>query len=977
MQHHLFSHNREVQSLVLSFLLFFLFSSSAIAGSFRTTRQDTAKTTQKDNAQKETKRKVRIVGKVNDSFTNASLPALVTVMNPDSSFVDSMTCWNWRLESGYSFSVPAVNGRKYIIKAEYEGYETAYLDYELKYANRKSYFELPNLLMKREIHESINLDGVVVTGTKVKFTYHGDTLVYNASAFNMPEGSMLDGLIKQMPGAELKSNGDIYINGRKIDYLTLNGKDFFKGDNKMMLENLPYYTVNNIKVFDKSSEKSELAGREVEKKDYVMDVNLKREYSKGYMANAEAGIGSHGRWQARAFGLRYTDHSRLSLMGNVNNVNDSSEPGSEGEWWDRTNNNGRSTHKRVGTNLDLENKQQTIKNNLSASASWRNEDTQTRTSSLTFAEAGDISRWSQSASRIKNFNLNVRNQFTIKKPFRLYTTLIFNYTDNKDRAESSDSTWRQALINRSWSASYGKTRNLNGIFNTYFYQELPWGDDLQASFNITTNRAKPSDGYSLNRTLYADNDSTDLRHRYADTRNHSYLYNGSIGYGYHMNAGWTLTPSFTYLQSYQDRRNYSYRLDWLYNSLSDAEASDPYRTEDDRFLSPGTRDLRYLPSTRDSLQMAMDISNSNHYNMLSRNETYELELAHSASNSWLRFALPLTHTSQRLNYQNAVVDTLARRSYWQLSPSFFAYGWGEKLSYYAHYGFSNNRPDLVSLMPNANTSSALSTTINNPHLKSTITHSAEGRIGFSKKHIQQDLAFVLSFNYTKRSIGTRTTYDTSTGHYTYMQDNVDKPNYTLSGQFGWDRSLDSLGLKHFAIETRTSGNYNHSVDFDIAYNTESDVLSKVNNLTLGQYLRLTYQKDKLTLSAFADFSYRHATGNRANFQKINTRDLRYGLTGEYELPFKLQLATDLTEYVRDGYQTRQMNRDYLVWNAQVSYPFLKGKLIAKVKAFDILGKIESTSYNLNAQGRTETWTNSLSRYVMFSLAWKFNKSPKK
>ena len=110
------------------------------------------------------------------------------------------------------------------------------------------------------------------TGTKVKLAYRGDTLVFNASAFNVPDGSMLDALIRQMPGAEMKSNGDIYVNGKKIDYLLLNGKDFFKGKNQVMLDNLPYYTVKELKVYDRSSEKSRLMGKEMEKKFYVLNM---------------------------------------------------------------------------------------------------------------------------------------------------------------------------------------------------------------------------------------------------------------------------------------------------------------------------------------------------------------------------------------------------------------------------------------------------------------------------------------------------------------------------------------------------------------------------------------------------------------------------------------------------------------------------------------------------------------------------------
>lgn len=934
-------------------------------------RQDTATTTPQSGQKEKKTRKVRLHGQVNDSFTNASLPALVTVMDTDSSLVDSMTCWNWRLESGYSLSVPAVNGRKFIIKAEYDGYEPTCIDYVLKYANRKNYFEVPDIKMKRAIHESIDLEGVVVTGTKVKFTYHGDTLVYNASAFNLPEGSMLDGLIKQMPGAELKSNGDIYINGRKVDYLTLNGKDFFKGNNKMMLENLPYYTVNNIKVFDKSSEKSEVAGHEVEKKDYVMDVNLKREYAKGYIVNGEAGAGTHDRYQGRLFGLRYTDHSRLSVMGNVNNVNDVSQPGSEGEWWDRSIGSGQVSMKRVGINADMENKAKTVKDNLSADVTWTDNDTRTRTSSLAFAEAGDINSYSLSASRSKNKALNVYNRFTLTKPFRLYANLGLYYSSARNTSESSDSTWRDALINRSWTPAFSHSRSFSTNLNGGFYQSLPWGDTFSIHYTAGFNRHKPVDSYSIAETFYAANDSTDFRHRYGDTRNHGYNYVVDTQYEIQLPLGWTAAPGFYYAQRYSDDRNYSYRLDWL-NRMADRQGA-----RAGGMASPLATDLTWLPSTRDSLQLAMDIANSNHYNMLTRTHQYYLSVRQNGDHSWMQLTLPLNRISERLNYQNAAVDTLARRSYWDFSPSFFANGWSEKVNYFVSYSYSNTHPDLVSLMPNTNTASALATTINNPRLKTTQEHSAELWLNFSKKPIEQQMSLTANATYTRRAVGTRTTYNTATGHYTYMQDNVDKPNYSIDGRFEWARSLDSLGMKHFSVQTRTSASHTHSVDFDIAYDNASDVLSKVNNLTLGQYLKLAYQKDKLTLEAFAEFSYRHATGNLDNFQKVNTRDFRYGLTGEYEFPFKLQVATDLTEFDRGGYQTRDMNRNYLVWNAQIAYPFLKGKLTAKVRAYDILGQISSTSYNINAQGRTETWTNSLSRYVMFSLAWKFAKSPKK
>ena len=163
----------------------------------------TALWAQTDSTQtkKKKERTITLSGEVYDSFTKAKVKALITLMQKDSTFVDSMTCWTWGTESYYEFKVPAKNA-DYIIKATAKGYEDTYMNYALRHIARNSWFDMPRLLMKKkqrsedDVYKEIGLDGLVVTGTKVKLAYRGDTLVYNASAFNLPEGSMLDGLIR-------------------------------------------------------------------------------------------------------------------------------------------------------------------------------------------------------------------------------------------------------------------------------------------------------------------------------------------------------------------------------------------------------------------------------------------------------------------------------------------------------------------------------------------------------------------------------------------------------------------------------------------------------------------------------------------------------------------------------------------------------------------------------------------------------------
>lgn len=180
---------------------------------------------------------------------------------------------------------------------------------------------LRTIRMEKELTRKLN--EVTVTGTRVKMVMKGDTVVFDAAAFQLGEGSMLDALVRQLPGATISSDGVIEVNGRKINELLVNGKDFFKGDPKVALQNLPAYTVKNLKVYDKADDDAYLthsdsnADKLEDDQNLVMDVQLKKEYIKGWMANAEAGYGTRDRYMGRIFGLGYTDKLRISVFGNI------------------------------------------------------------------------------------------------------------------------------------------------------------------------------------------------------------------------------------------------------------------------------------------------------------------------------------------------------------------------------------------------------------------------------------------------------------------------------------------------------------------------------------------------------------------------------------------------------------------------------------------------------------------------------------
>lgn len=239
-----------------------------------------------------------VVGSVQDAFLKYPLPdaKVSLLLAADSTVVvDSIPIRKKYNEDGTirkaEFSIKMERKTcNYLIRARLSGYEDGYQSLSVD-GSDDGFWMMDNPLELRRVRQ-VDLDELTVTATKVKMYYKGDTLVYDATAFKLPDGSMLDELIRQMPGVTMNKGGEIFVNGRKIDELQLGSRSFMRGNSKVMLENLPYYTVKNVKVYEQETDLNRAADAQLEKKKFVMDVNLKPEYQRGCIANVEAAGGT-------------------------------------------------------------------------------------------------------------------------------------------------------------------------------------------------------------------------------------------------------------------------------------------------------------------------------------------------------------------------------------------------------------------------------------------------------------------------------------------------------------------------------------------------------------------------------------------------------------------------------------------------------------------------------------------------------------
>ena len=154
-----------------------------------------------------------------------------------------------------------------------------------------------------------------------------------------------------------------------------------------------------------------------------------------------------------------------------------------------------------------------------------------------------------------------------------------------------------------------------------------------------------------------------------------------------------------------------------------------------------------------------------------------------------------------------------------------------------------------------------------------------------------------------------------------------------------------------------------------------------NRVTSTRYTlspNLRYQRNKLSFTIKADASWQHLHRSiEVSTLPKNVYDFNYGFNANYQFPWNLTVDTDLQMHSRRGYAEADMNDNRLYWDATLTKSWKQGRWVAKLKAYDLLGQVSQWQYYVNSQGRYETWTNNMRRYVMLTLAYKFSLSPKK
>jgi len=386
----------------------------------------------------------------------------------------------------------------------------------------------------------------------------------------------------------------------------------------------------------------------------------------------------------------------------------------------------------------------------------------------------------------------------------------------------------------------------------------------------------------------------------------------------------------------------------------------------------------------DALAAITDVNNSYDSKLRSLTNTTEISIYtrnelqpdKKSSTNW-QLGLQVPFTRHSLDYQRGSIDTLATNTTLFVTP-WLSYGRKTAKNHELHLNISHTETtaNIYDMINYRDDSNPLVVKLGTPGLKGHASTSA-GMEYFSRGsgHSQKQWNASASFNYHHRDVSQSVIYNPASGVYTYKPENVSGA-YIANAKF---QVSNAIGEKRFwTWQNITDANYHHSLDHSmLAGETESHV-NAVNTLTLHDGAYIQYNKGMLNIRATGDIRWRHSEGKMQDFETLNATDFQYGLSARYTLPrLKTTLSADGNMYSRRGYGSSELNTDDFVLNASISQPFFKGKLIARIEAFDLLHQLSNTQYTVNAQGRTETWYRSLPHYVMAHLVYHWNKNPKK
>lgn len=841
-----------------------------------------------------------------------------------------------------SFTLKNVKKGSYLLHITFIGYDPLYQP--LQITGKKN----PVNVGKLELSDgAIELGEAVVIGKAPEVTVRNDTVEYNADSYKVTEGSVLEDLLKKMPGVEVDSEGKITVNGKEVKKVMVDGKEFFSDDPKVASKNLPAKMIDKLQVLDKKSDMAQMTGFDDGEEETVINLTVKPGMKQGWFGNAYGGYGSKDRYEGNAMVNRFVNNDQITFMGGANNTNNmgfsdlastmfSGMGGGGGRRGGFGAGSGITSSGNAGLNFSKEFKPDKL--TLGGNTRYSHSDNDARSKSdRQNILPGDSSSYdnSEAMSRTKsdNFGIDFRLEW---KPdtmtqliFRPSFSLSHSMNDNFSDATTLDN--ERDTVNTNKSSNYSESNGYNLNASIDFSRKL---NNKGRVFSATLSGGN-SDSYSdgMNRSDIVYFNQTDaLKNSIIDQRSRY----DNKGFNYRAYVSWVepighnnfIQATYSISQRKQEalKNVYNQDADGIYNVL-DSAYSQSYRNN---FISQ-----------RASLSFKSQRAKFNY--------TIGLNLDPSYSSS-----------------ENFVGDTTLSkiiRKVVNLSPmAQFNYMFDKRTNLRIMYNGRTSQPSMTQLQPVADISDPTNITIGNPDLNPRYTNNVF--IRFQQFTPEKQRAFMIMANgsYIINDIVSYTSYNQETGVKTTTYKNVNG-NYSGNVRMMLNTPLKN---KKFSINSMTMASFANSNGY---INEEKNTN---RNLILSERGGIDFRSSYLDLGVNGNIRY-NATSN--SLQKENNQNtFNYGAGGytTIYLPLNFKIESDVNWSTNSGYGDG-FKQNEVLWNASASKSFLKNNQgTLRFKIYDILQQRSNISRSVTASYIQDSEYNTLGSYFMVHFIYRFS-----
>lgn len=851
----------------------------------------------------------------------------------------------------FRLSFHAKKESSYLLKVSYIGMKP-----EFRALNTgKTKIHVGNIVLT----EGLELSEVVVTAPIKEVELVGDTTVINADAYRIPEGSNLEELVKKIPGLEYdRQNKTLVYNGLPIVEINVNGEAFFAGNHALALENLPADLVSRIKVYDKHSEMEKFMGIKTGEENYVLDLQTKKEFNGTLMTSVAAGKGNNKKKEAELTGNYFKKSGEnLSLIAKSGNRNMTTSYEDN-----RTDNIALNFVKKFGPDLSVNGN--VMYNNFingSEGTSYYEQ----------YLNAGNTYQYASNNNRMENrvVSAALGAQWYVNDKTLLSFTGNFNISKsagengNRQNTYSADpgldvsdpfgdgAEYRAAdsiRINATGMSSVSESRNNQYMLIAELTRKL---NDKGSNISLTAQYAdgrNDNDNFSVSSTTYyqlsgyTGGDSILYRNQYQHSpmRNRSFM------------AGVTFTQPLS--KRLKMQLSYKFQINRQYSDHKTYDLSPFFGGDEDTPI--GSLPDDYETGYTDSL------SNRSASRSIAHNMAFTLSYTYK---QWdIRTGLSVSPERQSLDQKTGKLQADTIRQSYNYTPNLVV-SWRKKQTQVRlTYQGNTRQPSLGDLLTLTDNSDPLNITRGNSNLKPAYNQIIRLEARNTKIGLNGDLNWSNTLNSIIRAV----TYNTVTGGRESYPVNING-NWSSRASLRYQKRIK----RRFNIAARTTAAFAQSVSLVNEGQKEQPDRSTTRNRSLNANLRLGYQPQWGGFDLTGDWRFRHST-NLLRETGDYTRDYRLGVNAYADLPGGIQLRSDVAYSFRNGTNITPGEDDQVVWNASLSWRFLKQKK-AELSFYwaDILSQKKNFTRSVSSFGLSERHTQQIGSWFMLSFKYRFNK----